>query len=107
MNPVTNQTPNVLTPSNKLLAKLAMVNDAIRRVHDNLGGEVLNPALCAYIDGQLAKAIGWLASARAIAITQGNLDHPHFDTDEVIDLDQADDADQLATQLLADEGGES
>ena len=87
MNPTRHKIPDVNSPANKLASKLMMVKDAIRRAEDNLGDGQMSPASCAYIDGQLAKAIGWLASARAIAITLGSLDHPHFDGDELIDLD--------------------
>lgn len=68
--------------------KLRMVRDALSRVDDNLEGHQLAPAACAYIDGQLARAISYLASARAVAITAGSMDNPLLDDEDDFDLDE-------------------
>lgn len=80
-------TPDVAVAKLQSIAR--MVDDALSRVTDNLEDSSLSPTSCAYIDGQLAKMIGWLASARAIVIVQADLEQPHFDGDETIDLDEA------------------
>lgn len=59
--------------------KLEMVCDAFTRIRDKLQSGKLQPSNCAYIDTQLAKVIGWLASARAIVVVQGGLAVPMFD----------------------------
>lgn len=71
----------------KLLAKLVLVQDAFRRVAATLHDGKLLPSECGYIDTQLSKAIGWLASCRAIVIEEGTLLPAHFDTGDLVDLD--------------------
>lgn len=83
INPLGNLSPEAA----KFLSNLRMVKDAISRAEDNLADGQLSPASCAYIDGQLSKAIGWLASCRAIVVCKGDLSDPRFDSEGVWDLD--------------------
>lgn len=88
MNTLPFPIPDENSPAYKLYMAIYKAKDAISRAEDNFADNHLSPASCAYIDGQLARAIGNLASARAIAVTVGSLDHPHFDGDEAtVDLD--------------------
>lgn len=99
--------PRLNTASDKLNAKLMKVGDALHRIDGNLGGEVLSPMTCAYIDGQLAKAIGWLASCRAIVVEEGMIVPAHFDRGDVVDADAPSGDAGHAADAAAVEGGAS
>jgi len=99
--------PVFSSAANKLAAKLMMVEGALGRIHDNLGGEALTPVTCAYIDGQLAKAIGWLASCRAIVVEEGMIVPAQFDRGDVVDLESRAGESGHAADATAVEGGAS
>lgn len=56
------------SPMQDLRVEIRKAADAIMRVMDNTEDGAPDPTTCAYIDGQLEKAIRYLASARAIVI---------------------------------------
>lgn len=79
--------PDESAPAYKIFMALYKAKDAISRAEDNLAEAQLEPSACAYIDTQLAKAIGYLASARAVAVEQGGMSELVCDNGEVWDLD--------------------
>lgn len=82
-----NRRPQIKSISLPELRKLIrLAQDAIDRAADNVAGVELPRTQCAYIDGQLARAITNLASARAIVINAGDLQPCDLDEVEAADL---------------------
>ncbi|MBV9075151.1 MAG: hypothetical protein JOZ10_16115 [Acidobacteria bacterium] len=87
MTPPLRRTSPPESPLDRLGCLMLKAMDAIERCAPMGNRDELDATTAAYIDKQLAKAIAWLASARSIAITQGNLSDPAFDDGEVWDWD--------------------
>jgi hypothetical protein len=71
----------------ELSSNIAKVAEALFRITCAAASKEYSPQVCAYIDTQCAKAIAWLASARAVVITHGELTDPAFDDGSLWDLD--------------------
>lgn len=101
MSTPANPIPTPAQARGQFVGKLHLVSDAIGRITDQGFTDDMQPRHWAYIDGQLAQIINWLASCRSIAMAQGGHQKALFDTGAVVDLD----ADGTVAEALGTEFG--
>jgi hypothetical protein len=87
MKSTVNKRMNHVRQADAIVAKINQANQYIDRAGFAAVGQAHIGIDYAYIDATLAKAISVLASARAIAIIEGNLGDPAFDDGDLWDWD--------------------
>lgn len=94
-------------PSQRIISLMLRATEALYRCSPVIGADPIAPADLAYIDNQCEKAIRWLSSVRAIAVSHSQIDPSPIGPREAWEIEAEAEIKQIFDDVEKEIGGDA